>query len=173
MTVDERTQAAQDRTLQDKLGDAPDAKAPVRLELRLLTCTHLIEQRLGALFRETFETTLARFDFLAALDRKGELSLGQVSRLLMVSNGNVTGLATRLRQDGLIEDAPNRGDRRAQYVRLSANGARQFKKMAKAHEGWVESMFADLDDQDREDLMRLLDRAKHSLRREANREDHL
>jgi DNA-binding MarR family transcriptional regulator len=157
--------------LQDKLGDAPHAKAAVRLELRLLTCTHLIEQRLGALFRETFETTLARFDFLAALDRKGELSLGEVSRLLMVSNGNVTGLANRLRQDRLIEDAPGRGDRRAQYVRLSTNGARQFKKMATAHEGWVEAMFAELSEEDREDLMRLLDRAKHSLRRETNGED--
>jgi DNA-binding MarR family transcriptional regulator len=162
--------SAEIQTLQDKLGDAPNAKAPVRLELRLLTCTHLIEQRLGALFRETFETTLARFDFLAALDRKGEISLGEVSRLLMVSNGNVTGLAARLRQDGLIEDAPHRGDRRAQYVRLSAEGARQFKKMAKAHEGWVEAMFADLSDQEREDLMRLLDRAKHALRRDANQD---
>ncbi len=158
-------------SLQDKLGDAPNAKAPVRLELRLLTCTHLIEQRLAALFRETFETTLARFDFLAALDRKGELALGEVSRLLMVSNGNVTGLAARLRLDGLIEDAPHRGDRRAQYVRLSAEGARQFKKMAKAHEGWVDAMFSDLSEPEREDLMRLLDRAKLSLRREANQED--
>ena len=156
--------SAESQTLQDKLGDAPGAKAPVRLELRLLTCTHLIEQQLGALFREHFETTLARFDFLAALNRKGEVTLGEVSRLLMVSNGNVTGLASRLRQDGLIEDAPSRGDRRAQYVRLSAEGARQFKKMAKAHEGWVEGMFADLSDQEREDLMRLLDRAKQSLR---------
>lgn len=159
------------KPIEDKLGDAPNAKAPVRLELRLLTCTHLIEQRLGALFRETFDTTLARFDFLAALDRKGDLTLGEVSRLLMVSNGNVTGLAARLRQDGLIEDGVHRGDRRAQYVRLSAEGARQFKKMAKANERWVEAMFSDLSVQDREDLMRLLDRAKQSLRREANGED--
>ncbi len=153
--------------LQDKLGGAPHAKASVRLELRLLTCTALIERRLGARFREEFDTTLARFDFLAALDRHGELSLGHVSRMLMVSNGNVTGLAARLKADGLIEDAGNRGDRRAQYVRLSAEGARRFKTMAKAHEGWVEALFSDMTDQERDALMHLLDRAKESLRREA------
>jgi DNA-binding MarR family transcriptional regulator len=154
--------------LSDKLGGAPDAKTSVRLELRLLTCTSLIERRLSARFRETFDTTLPRFDFLAALDRHAELSLGQVSRMLMVTGGNVTGLASRLRQDGLIESADNRGDKRAQYVRLTGEGARRFKAMAQAHEGWVEALFADLDDREREDLMALLDRAKRSLRREAS-----
>jgi DNA-binding MarR family transcriptional regulator len=153
--------------LHDKLGDAPGAKGPIRLALRLLTCTALMEQRLGPLFREEFDTTLARFDFLAALDRHGELTLGQVSRMLMVSNGNVTGLAARLRKDGLIEDAPHRGDRRTQYVRLSTKGASQFKKMARRNEGWTEAMFAGLSEQEREDLMRLLDKAKDSLRRDA------
>jgi DNA-binding MarR family transcriptional regulator len=98
------------------------------------------------------------------------MSLGEVSRMLMVSNGNVTGLTARLKQDGLIEAGDNRGDRRAQYVRLSAEGAQRFKAMAKAHEGWVEELFADLSDQDRDDLLRLLDRAKGSLRRAAQKD---
>ncbi len=156
--------------LHDKLGGAPGGKTSVRLELRLLTCTALIERTLGARFREEFDTTLARFDFMAALDRAGELSLGEVSRMLMVSNGNVTGLATRLKADGLIEAADNRGDRRAQYVRLSPAGAERFKAMAKAHEGWSEAMFAELSDDDRETLLHLLDRAKGSLRRAARKD---
>jgi DNA-binding MarR family transcriptional regulator len=151
----------------DKLDGGSHAKTAVRLELRLLTLAALIERRLSARFREEFDTTLPRFDFMAALDRAGELSLGEVSRLLMVSNGNVTGLAGRLRQDGLIESADHRGDRRTQYVRLTATGARRFRAMAEANETWVEAMFAEFGDRDRETLLALLDRAKASIRREA------
>ena len=152
----------------DKLGEAPHAKDSVRLELRLLTCAALIERRMRARVRDAFDTTLPRCDFLAALDRHGPLSLSEVSRMLMVTNGNVTGLAQRLRQDGLIETGEGGADRRVQVVRLTAEGARRFRTMAKAHESWSEAMFSDLTQAEREDLLRLLDRAKHSLREEAH-----
>jgi DNA-binding MarR family transcriptional regulator len=152
----------------DKLGGAPGGKDSVRLELRLLTCAALIERRIAGRFRDEFDTTLPRFDFMAALDRHGPLSLGEVSRMLMVTNGNVTGLAQRLKQDGLIEACEGGADRRSQFVRLTPDGAQRFKAMAAAHEGWIEAMFSDLDSREREDLLRLLDRAKHSLRQEAN-----
>jgi DNA-binding MarR family transcriptional regulator len=161
----------QAREPSDKLDGGSHAKTAVRLELRLLTCTALIERRISARFRKEFDTTLPRFDFLAALDRKGELSLGEVSRLLMVSNGNVTGLAGRLKQDGLIEPVDRQGDRRAQYVRLTPEGARKFKTMAAAHETWVEAMFAELEDHDCDALLSLLDRAKASIRREVPHEE--
>jgi DNA-binding MarR family transcriptional regulator len=151
----------------DKLDGGSHAKAAVRLELRLLTLTALIERRIAQRFREEFDTTLPRFDFLAALDRNGELSLGEISRLLMVSNGNVTGLAVRLRKDGLIQAGEPRGDRRQQYVCLTVKGARRFEVMAAAHETWVEAMFEDVGEADREALLALLDRAKASVRREA------
>ena len=153
------------KPIEEKLGGAPDGKMSVRLELRLLTCGALIERRISAALREQFGTTLPRFDFLAALQRGGELTLGEVSRLLMVSNGNITVLANRLRQDGLVEDAAGRGDRRAQYVRLTAEGARQFARMAATNERWVEQLFADLQPSEKEELLRLLDLAKHSLQR--------
>ena len=148
----------------DRLGGAPGAKRSLRLWLRLLTCTSLIEQRVAARFRDEFETTLPRFDFLAALDRAGEagLPLGEVSRLLMVSNGNVTGLASRLRADGLIEAMPG-PDRRVQRMRLSAPGRAAFTRMASAHERWIEALFADLTEAEADDLTRLLERAKRSL----------
>lgn len=152
----------------DKLGGAPHGKDSVRLELRLLTCAALIERRIAGRFRDEFDTTLPRFDFMAALDRHGALSLGEVSRMLMVTNGNVTGLAQRLKQDGLIESGEDAADRRVQRVRLTPEGARRFKAMAAAHEGWIEAMFSDLTTAEREDLLRLLDRAKHSLREEAH-----
>jgi DNA-binding MarR family transcriptional regulator len=158
----------QSNTLADKLGGAPHGKDSVRLELRLLTCAALIERRIAGRFRDAFQTTLPRFDFMAALDRHGPMSLGEVSRMLMVTNGNVTGLATRLKLDGLIENCAGGADRRTQFVRLTAEGQRRFTAMATAHEGWIEAMFSDLNPGEREDLLRLLDRAKHSLREEAS-----
>jgi DNA-binding MarR family transcriptional regulator len=161
-----------DAFLHDKLGGAhPGGKQSVRLWLRLLTCTTLIEREIVARFREEFDTTLPRFDFLAALDRGGELTLGEVSRLLMVTNANITGLATRLKADGLIEAGACRGDRRAQYVRLTPEGRSRFQQMAKAHEGWVESLFSQLSTEDADTLLDLLDRAKRSVRRAVHEED--
>lgn len=150
--------------LQDRLGGNPHAKQSLRLWLRLLTCASVVERRLAGRFREAFDSTLPRFDFLAALDRAGEagLALGEVSRLLMVTNGNVTGLANRLRADGLIEPCES-ADRRSQRVRLSALGRARFAEMADAHEGWIDRMFAGLDDAEAAQLMDLLERTKRSL----------
>lgn len=150
--------------LPDRLGGAPDGKRSLRLWLRLLTCSTTIEQRVSQRLREDFDSTLPRFDMLSALDRAGDagLTMGEVSRMLMVSNGNVTGLATRLKADGLIEHLPG-ADRRVQRVRLTSLGRTRFALMAHAHEHWIETLFAALTEAEAEDLTRLLDRAKRSL----------
>ena len=150
--------------LPDRLGGAPDGKRSLRLWLRMLTCSTAIEQRLSQRLRDEFGSTLPRFDLLSALDRAGAtgLTMGEASRKLMVSNGNVTGLAVRLRADGLIEamDGP---DRRVQRLRLTPLGRSRFALMAAAHERWIETLFADLSEAEAEDLTHLLERAKHSL----------
>jgi DNA-binding MarR family transcriptional regulator len=141
----------------DKLdGGPPAGKRSLRLWLRLLTCASVIERRISVLFREEFDTTLPRFD---------------VSRLLMVTNGNITGLAARLKADGLIEACEGKGDRRAQYVRLTPQGASRFKTMAAAHERWIDSMLSGLAAEDAERLLELLDSAKRSLQRSTLEED--
>ena len=102
-------------------------KSELRLWLRLLTCTNLIEAELRRRLRVAFNTTLPRFDLLAALDRAPEgLTLGEVSGRMMVSNGNVTGLVGRLAAQGSIERLPHATDRRAATVRLTAAGRRGF-----------------------------------------------
>ena len=148
--------------LQDRLGG--HAKQRLRLWLRLLTCSSVVERRVAARFREDFDTTLPRFDMLAALERAGPagLRLGEVSRLLMVTDGNVTGLAKVLRAEGLIETVPTE-DRREQRVRLSAAGAARFEAMAAAHETWIEAQFDGLSDAETDQLLTLLDRAKASI----------
>jgi DNA-binding MarR family transcriptional regulator len=150
--------------LPDRLGGAPDGKRSLRLWLRLLTCSTIIERRVAQRFRDEFDSTLPRFDMLSALDRAGDagLTMGEAAGMLMVSNGNVTGLATRLKADGLIEPMAG-ADRRVQRVRLTAAGKGRFALMAAAHERWIETLFAELTETEADDLTRLLERAKRSL----------
>ena len=141
------------------------AQDSVRLSLRLLTTGRLIEREVDALMRARFGSTIARFDFLSALDRHGALTLGEVSQHLIVSNGNVTQLRTRLEADGLIESEADASDRRILRVRLTRRGEGVFKQMAKAHAARVESLLGELTQTDRLALMRLLDGARASVRR--------
>lgn len=141
------------------------AQDTVRLSLRLLTTSRLIEREVDTLMRAKFDSTIARFDFLSALDRHGALTLGEVSQYLLVSNGNVTQLRTRLAEDGLIETDADENDRRIQRVRLTRQGESVFKQMAKAHAACVDALLRELTQADKNALSRLLDAAKASLRR--------
>lgn len=142
-----------------------DARDPVRLSLRLISTSRLIEREVDSLMRARFGCTIARFDFLSALDRHGALTLGEVSQYLLVSNGNVTQLRTRLSEDGLIETEQDKNDRRVQRVRLTPSGQGVFNKMAKAHAACVDRLLGDLAQTDKQALTRLLDGAKTSIRR--------
>lgn len=141
------------------------ARDTVRLSLRLLTTSRLIEREVDALMRARFASSIARFDFLSALDRHGALTLGEVSQFLLVSNGNVTQLHTRLKADGLIESEQDARDRRVHRVRLSARGETMFKQMAKAHATLIDRLLGDLSQADQSALIRLMDGAKASIRR--------
>jgi DNA-binding MarR family transcriptional regulator len=142
-----------------------DARDSVRLSLRLLATSRLIEREIDALMRARFDSTIARFDFLSALDRHGGLTLGEVSQYLLVSNGNVTQLRTRLSEDGLIETQADENDRRIQRARLTKKGESVFKQMAKEHAACVDALLSELTQADKNKLARLLDAAKASLRR--------
>jgi DNA-binding MarR family transcriptional regulator len=146
------------------LADAPAGhKDELRLWLRLLTTTTLVETEIRRRLRVQFATTLPRFDLLAQLQRAGPLTLGEVSRRMMVSNGNVTGLAARLETEGLIERRVNAADRREQSLRLTPRGRREFARQSVAHEGWIAELFAGLSVTDQAALHRLLGRAKASI----------
>ncbi|WP_043363065.1 MarR family winged helix-turn-helix transcriptional regulator [Belnapia sp. F-4-1] len=147
------------------LADAPPGhKDELRLWLRLLTCTNLIEAEIRRRLRAEFDTTLPRFDLLAQLERHpGGLTLGDISRRMMVSNGNVTGLAARLEEEGLVERRVSATDRRAQSLRLTAKGRREFARQSAAHEGWVAELLGGLSIAEREALQTLLGRAKASV----------
>ncbi|WP_430449172.1 MarR family winged helix-turn-helix transcriptional regulator [Rhodophyticola sp.] len=123
----------------------PESKERLRLWLRLLKTTRLVEAELRERLRLEFTTTLPRFDVMAALHRhpKG-LKMSELSRFLMVSNGNVTGIVDRLAEDGfaLREQVP--GDRRAARARLTQKGKEEFVRQAEAHEAWLDAMLAEI-----------------------------
>ncbi len=132
----------------------------LRLWLRLLTCERDVRARL----RERFAMTLARFDLMAQLERNPEgLKMGELSRRLMVTSGNVTGLTDQLVDEGLVERTPIPADRRAFRVRLTGKGKRAFDVMAAEHEGWVIEMFSGLSDRERDRLHALLGRLKVTM----------
>src|SRR5208282_2552834 len=155
---------AENPTFSDRLGGAPHSKQSLRLWLKLLSCSMIVEKRLRARLDEDFNTTLPRFDVLAALERHSQgLKMSALSEFLMVSNGNVTGVVTRLIEDGLVTRTVDQEDRRSATVRLTRKGRESFLAMAAAHERWVDEMFADLSVHQCNELMRLLTHLRHSI----------
>ncbi|MBV6486590.1 MAG: MarR family transcriptional regulator [Pseudorhodoplanes sp.] len=149
-----------------KVAERPgDHEAELRLWLRLLTCTTLIEGEIRSRLRDSFDVTLPRFDLMAQLDKAPNgMTLGELSKRMMVSNGNVTGLVERLAALNLLERRPSPTDRRAQIVSLTAEGRRTFRAMARTHETWIAKIFAGLSRSEIDQLMALLARTKASAR---------
>jgi DNA-binding MarR family transcriptional regulator len=138
--------------------------AALRLWLRLLTCCSMIEQRIRARLRSTFNMTLPRFDLMAQLERAPQgLTMSELSRRLMVTGGNVTGLTDQLVAEGLVQRESVPGDRRACAVRLTAKGRRVFMRMAAAHERWIIELTDGMPAEERETLHRLLGRLKSNV----------
>src|SRR5438132_13211876 len=144
------------RTDRETIARSDDHRA-LRIWLRLLTCTHLIEKRVRAGLREQFGTTLPRFDLMAQLERHPEgLKMNELSRLLMVTGGNVTAIVDQLEKDGLVGRLDEPADRRAFRIRLTRAGERGFAEMARAHEEWVVELLARLSRREHEELRTLL-----------------
>lgn len=141
-------------------------KARLRLWLRLLSTTKLVSQEIRRRLRVEFDATLPQFDLLAQLYREPEgLRLGELSRRTMVTNGNVTGLADRLEADGLIRRETLEADRRVTVARLTRRGRDLFTTMAKAHEGWIRELTAELDDDEIDVSLAQVALVKNSVRR--------
>jgi DNA-binding MarR family transcriptional regulator len=150
--------------LREKHEGAYDERAALRLWLRLLSCTMTIEKRLQRRMAERFGSTLPRFDVLAALERHPQgLAMGALSRALLVSNGNVTGLVRGLAAEGLVEVAPSPDDGRVSVARLSERGRKTFAAAAAAHHQWIEDMFGGLEEPERDTLHALLGTLKQSI----------
>ena len=133
----------------------------LRIWLRLLTCTQLIERQVRSRLREQFATTLPRFDLMAQLERYPEgLKMSELSRLMMVTGGNITAIVDQLETERLVERLDDAADRRAYLIRLTSAGRKSFAEMARAHEEWVVELLAGLSRREQEDLLKLLAKVK-------------
>ena len=130
-------------TVQRRTAPEPQGMLKLRLWVRLLRAVRVVEVDLRRRLRAEFGETLPRFDVMAALARQtAGMTMTEISRFLMVSNGNVTGIIDRLVTEGMVVRIANAQDRRATVVRLTAKGLRHFARMADAHEGWVNEILA-------------------------------
>jgi DNA-binding MarR family transcriptional regulator len=142
-----------------------DHHGETRLWLRLLTCTTMIEGEIRTRLRQRFDMTLPRFDLMAQLEKSPEgMTLGELSRRMMVSNGNITGLVERLVEQGFVERVPHPADRRAAFVRLTGAGHARFSEVAARHADWMAELFDGLGDSEIAELMQGLARMKGSVR---------
>ena len=136
----------------------PVSKQRLRLWIRLLRAARAIEAELRERLRKEFTVTLPQFDVMAALARRESgMSMTELSRMLMVSNGNVTGIIDRLAFEKLVLRQAPANDRRSYIVRLTPKGASQFSVIAKAHEGWVDELLTGIGAADAEALIQQLD----------------
>jgi DNA-binding MarR family transcriptional regulator len=141
-----------------------DDHLSVRVWLRLLACTNLVEGRVASALRDAFDTTLPRFDFLSQLERNpAGLRMTEISQRMMVTGGNITRIADGLLGEGLISRTVPPDDRRASIVRLTAAGRRAFGEMARRHEGWIVEMLGGLSENERTQLYALLAKLKRHL----------
>lgn len=133
----------------------------LRLWLRMLTCTQLIEKQVRAGLRDEFNTTLPRFDLMAQLEREPQgMKMNELSRRMMVTGGNITPVTDQLVREGLVERMGLPQDRRAWLVRLTPAGRSLFKKMAKRHEAWIVAAFVALKEPEITQLHALLGQVK-------------
>lgn len=117
----------------------------LRLWLRLLACCNLLETEVRGRLRIEYGTTLPRFDLMAQLDRAPEgMKMSELSRHMMVTNGNITGITDQLERDGLVERSKVATDRRSSIIKLTPKGQRTFRKMAQSHEQWIQTLLTGL-----------------------------
>ncbi|GAB5446285.1 MarR family winged helix-turn-helix transcriptional regulator [Gymnodinialimonas sp.] len=140
------------------------SKERLRLWLRFLKASRAIEATLREHLREDFGTTLPRFDVMAALSRYEDgLKMSELSGVLRVSNGNVTGIVDRLAEDGILVRVPVPGDRRASLVRLTQRGHEVFAEQAAAHEGWIDEILGEFSPPEARDISARLEVLEASL----------
>lgn len=148
------------------------SKLRLRAWLKILKVSNLIEKDIRERLREQHDTTLPRFDVMSALARsESGLKMSELSGVLKVSNGNVTGIVDRLVQDGLVVRVAVEGDRRANRVCLTRKGEAQFDVYAAEHEAWVDDLLGDLGVKDAQVLTELLALVTHRVNRQGSYDD--
>ncbi len=140
------------------------SKQSLRLWLRLFSCQSMIEDFVRIRLRDEYSVTLPQFDVLAELENADRpLTMSELSKLLVVSNGNITGVIDRLEREKYLTRVRSGEDRRVQYIELTKDGKRRFDKIAVDHEDWINNLFSTLDKNEIEQMIALLKKTKESI----------
>ena len=162
--LDDRARGGADQELDLASRLTQDHHQSLKLWLRMLACTVRIENEIRTRLRAGFGITLPRFDLMAQLERHPDgLRMGELSRRMMVTGGNITGITDQLEREGLVARVPDPQDKRAFAVKLTPAGKEAFAAMAKVHEGWVEELLGHVPAEDKERLIGLLSHMKAGL----------
>lgn len=141
-----------------------DHHLSLKLWLRMLSTTVMIENEIRNRLRAEFDITLPRFDLMAQLERHPDgLRMGELSKRMMVTGGNITGITDQLEQEGLVMRVTDKQDRRAYSVKLTPAGRKAFKAMASVHEAWVAELFSGVDAEQKSQMISLLSSVKSDL----------
>lgn len=141
-----------------------DHHQSLKLWLRMLSCTVMLETEIRSRLRTQFDITLPRFDLMAQLERHPEgMRMGELSKRMMVTGGNITGITDQLEQEKLVQRVAVANDRRAYTVKLTAAGRRAFKRMAVVHEAWIAELFSGLQHEQKNAMFELLSQVKNHL----------
>ena len=144
----------------------------LKLWLRMLACTVRVENTIRGRLRGSFDITLPRFDLMAQLERQPEgLRMGELSRRMMVTGGNVTGIVAQLEREQLVTRVHDTQDGRAFVVTLTPAGHTAFAGMAGVHEGWVADLFRDIPAADKAQMIKLLDKMKQRLNDDTDKQE--
>ena len=141
-----------------------DHHQSLKLWLRMLSCTVMIESEIRNRLRNAFGITLPRFDLMAQLERHPEgLRMGELSKRMMVTGGNITGITDQLEQEQLVIRVADSKDRRAYSVMLTPAGHEAFAQMAGVHEAWVAELLSGLSAEEKNQMINLLAQVKGHL----------
>jgi DNA-binding MarR family transcriptional regulator len=143
----------------------PRQKLDLQLWVRLLACTHSVQQRVRANIKDSFGLNQTQFNLISQLDRApGGIRMGEIARRTVVTGSNVTAVVDDLERRGLVARQAAEGDRRAIVIKLTAKGRRTFALMAPVHAQWIQEMFAEVPEADKRALVRQLDALKAAMR---------
>jgi len=164
MSDPENNQEAEQEQLDLASRLTSDHHQSLKLWLRMLSCTTKIENEIRSRLRSSFGITLPRFDLMAQLERHPQgLRMGELSKRMMVTGGNITGITDQLEQENLVVRVPDPKDGRAYSVKLTAAGRRAFSAMAQEHEGWIAELLQEMSGADKNHLIELLSQMKQHL----------
>ncbi len=145
--------------------EIPAGKEALRLWLQLLTLTTVVEKKIRRKLSDEFETTLPRFDVMATLDRaSGKMAMGELSKKLLVSKGNVTWVVSSLVKQGLVKREQDKNDKRTHHLSLTVKGRREFEAQARANRRWVTEIFSGLNEQEMIEMTEKLSKLKEAAK---------